>query len=324
MGSGRAGDELAGFLARLGVLRPPVRRLFVFDESGWGASEAWLRLARDRLRDYDPSIPLFSGTRANFTELNRDRPPIDLVDGVCYSAQPQEHADDNTSLVETCAAFWDTLQTAREFSGTLPLAVTPITLRKRFNPYATGPTPPDAPGVLPLQVDPRQMSLLGAGWTLGSLKSLAEGGAAVTTWYETVGWLGVMEGEAGCPLPGLFPSRPGMVFPLFHVLADAAECPRAGVVQATSSEPLGVTALALRSPGSTRVMVANLAGVTTTVTVTGLGREARLRLLDETTFDLATGRPESFRADRGRLYRTTAGQLELLLRPYAYATIHTA
>ena len=70
-------------------------------------------------------------------------------------------------------------------------------------------------------------------------------------------------------------------------------------------------------------MVANLAGVTTTVTVTGLGSEARVRLLDETTFDLATMRPESFRADRGRPHETAAGRLELTLKPYAYATIHT-
>ena len=47
-------------------------------------------------------IPLVAGTHGNFAELNRGRPPVDLLDGVCFSAQPQEHASDNASLVETC------------------------------------------------------------------------------------------------------------------------------------------------------------------------------------------------------------------------------
>src|SRR5206468_756701 len=107
--------------------------------------------------------PLYSGTIANFNELNRNRPPVDLIDGVCFSIDPKEHATDNASLVETCAAIRDALRTAREFCGTLPLAVTPITLRRRVNPYATGPSPAAPPGGLPPRVDPRQMSLLGAG-----------------------------------------------------------------------------------------------------------------------------------------------------------------
>src|SRR5262249_21384974 len=154
----------------------------------------------------------------------------------------------------------------------LPLAVTPITLRKHVNPYATGATPPDPSEGLPPRVDVRQMSLLGAGWTLGSLKHLAEGGAASTTWYETVGWLGVMESAGGCPHPALFPSRPGMVFPLYHVLADANEWPGRQVVRVTSNQTLRIEALALRrwAAEETRVLVANLTDEPISVALTGL------------------------------------------------------
>jgi len=56
----------------------------------------------------------------------------------------------------------------------LPIAVTPITLRKRVNPYATGPTVPVGRDELPNTVDSRTLSLFGAGWTLAALKYLAE------------------------------------------------------------------------------------------------------------------------------------------------------
>jgi D-apionolactonase len=317
----RADSELAELAGRIEELRPPIRRCLIFHEAEWATSPRWIGIARGRLA---PGIPLVSGTTANFTELNRGRPPANLIDGVCFSAQPQEHASDNASLVETCAALRDALVTAREFSGCLPLAVTPITLRKRVNPYATDAAPSVPSDGLPPRVDVRQMSLIGAGWTLGSLKSLAEGGAASTTWFETIGWLGVMESESGAARPDLFPSRPGMVFPIYHVLADAIEWAAAHVIAATSNQPLQVEALALRADGAKRVLVANLADEPVSVSVIGLGNSARIRLLDETTFFRATEDPEAFRADPGETRATDGGRLNLALRPFAYARIETA
>jgi hypothetical protein len=323
--SDHAGVELARFVRLFDELRPgirrTIRRCLIFHEAEWSTSPRWIQFARDRLV---AGIPLFSGTTANFAELNRGRPPVDLIDGMCFAVQPQEHASDNASLVETCAALRDALATAREFAGGLPVAVTPITLRKRVNPYATGAAPVSSSEGLLQRVDVRQMSLIGAGWTLGSLKSLAEGGAASTTWYETVGWLGVMESSAGCPRPDLFPSRPGMVYPLYHVLADASERPGCQVVGASSSRPLQVDALALRRDGATRILVANLGEDPVSVGVPGLGAAVHIRLLDETTFARATGEPEAFRADPGEALETAGGRLDLALRPFAYARIDTA
>ena len=62
---------------------------------------------------------------------------------------------------------------------------------------------------LPSSVDPRQMSLFGAAWTLGSVKYLAESQVASVTYYETGGWRGVLEIEAGSPAPRQFRSIPG-------------------------------------------------------------------------------------------------------------------
>jgi hypothetical protein len=321
--SDRVEEDLAALVRTLRDLRPHVCRWLVFHQNEWSTTAPWVRLARKALTEYDPAVPVFSGTKANFAELNRARPPVDLLDGVCYSAHPQEHAFDNASLVETCAALADTVESARAFCGGLPLAVTPITLRKRVNPYATGPAAPVPPGQLPPQVDPRQMSLFGAGWTLGSLKYLAESGVSSLTFFETAGWLGVMETEAGCPLPDLFPSEPSMVFPLFHVLADANELAGAEVLTTTASLPLLCDGLALRSAHGIRVLAANLGGATVTVALTGLGARVRVRVLDETTFAQAGHAPEAFRADPGTERRTTGGRLDLTLRPYSYARIDT-
>ena len=51
----------------------------------------------------------------------------------------------------------------------------------RHTPYASAAPPPVPAGELPPQVDVRQMSLFGAGWTLGSLKYLAESGVSSAT-----------------------------------------------------------------------------------------------------------------------------------------------
>jgi hypothetical protein len=321
--SDAAWEETIAFVPLLHAVEPTLLRVLLFHHGAWATPEHILRPVTEAIARYRPSVPIYAGTTANFAELNRGRPHIDRVGGVCYAAQPQEHAFDNATLIECCATLAETVHSARQFSGDLPIAVTPVTLRKRVNPYATGPTPPTPPGELPPTVDPRQMSLFGAGWTLASLKYLAEGGAASVTYFDTTGWRGVMETDTGCPLPDRFPSQPGMVYPLFHVLADVAELPGAEWFAVGAGLPLRCDGLALRSGRVSRVMLANLVGETTTVVLAGLGRSARVRVLDESTFAHATQDPETFRTDAGEIRGTFDGRLEVTLRPYAYARIDT-
>jgi hypothetical protein len=296
-----------------------VRSARVHQADGWAAPAELIALARKVIHGRE----VIAGTQANFTELNRNRPPVESLDGVCYSVQPQEHAFDNASLVECCAAIADTVRSAKAFCGGKPIHVGPITLRKRVNPYATGPAPPVPPCELPPTVDPRQTSLFGAGWTLAALKYLAESGVQTATFYETTGWLGVMEREAGCPLPDGFPSRPGMVFPLYHVLADATEvgCDGRTVRPCRSSDPLAFDGLRLDGDAGPAVLLANLTAEPLTLAVHDLPPAVRVRVLDETTFDRATADPLGWRADRGTEHATVDGALSLSLRPYAYVRI---
>lgn len=319
--SDNAAAELDAFARVLDRLKPPVWAWLIFHESEKSTGERWIRLARERLAGYDPQVKLGSGTNVFFTELNRDRPPVELLDLVCYSLNPQVHAFDNLSLVETLAAQAATVDSARQFSGVTPLAVSPVTLKMRFNPNATGPEPEPKPGQLPPQVDPRQMSLLGAGWTLGSLKYLAESGTHSLTYYETTGWRGVMATAAGSPLPDKFPSLPGEVFPLYHVLADVGEFAGGRVLPSRSSQPLLVEGLVLRRNNRTRIMLANLSPDPQPVTIRPLPARVHVRVLDETNVETAKQTPETFRQQPGELRQTAAGTLQLQLPPYALARI---
>jgi hypothetical protein len=321
--SDNAADELTGVVAALQELKPEVGSWLIYSPREKSTTEKWLKLARRCLSSYDSRAKIGAGTNAYFAELNRDRPPVKLVDLVCYSLNPQVHAVDNASLIENLEGQAASVESAHQFAGGLPLAVSTITLKPRFNPDATGPEPEPAPGELPSQVDPRQMSLFGAGWTLGSLKRLGESGAYSLTYYETTGWRGVMETENGSPLPAKFRALPGSVFPLYHVLADVGEFAGGSVIPSTSSTPLKVEGLAMSRHGQTRILLANLSPEPQSVRVTGanLGRSVRVRFLDETNAEQAMLSPEQFRAEMGEGAQTSQGELELRLRPFAIARI---
>jgi len=317
-------DKLKSFTAVLDQVQPAVCTWLIFHEADRSTAATWVTLARRHLAGYAPTARIGGGTDAFFTELNRNRPPVESLDLISYSLNPQVHAFDNTSLVEALKTQAVTVESARQFVGELPIAISPITLRPRFNPAATGPEPEPAPGRLPSQVDERQMSLLGAGWTAGSLKYVSESGVYSVTYHETSGWRGVMERETGSPLPDLFPPVPGAVFPVYHVLADVGPFAGGQVVPTRSSDPLRVDGLAVRRDGRTRVILANLSPEPQRVAVQGLGQEVHVRHLDESNAEVAMTSPEEFRTRPGQRVETRAGVLELDLLPYAVARIDAA
>ncbi|HEX6971924.1 MAG TPA: hypothetical protein VF234_06875, partial [Limnochordia bacterium] len=318
-----AAAELEALKAELARWRPPVAAWLVFHAQEPCTEGEWVRLARAQLAAYGEGIPLTSGTNAYFAELNRGRLPLDLLDQVCYSINPQVHAFDDASLVETLMAQAETVKSARRLCGEKPIAISPITLKPRFNPNATAPDPAPRPDELPPQVDARQMSLFTAAWTVGSLKYLAQSGAASLTYYETTGWRGVMETEAGSPLPGLFRSIPGGVFPVYHVLADVQEFAGGEVVPTRSDDPLALDALLLRKGGRARLLLANLSPQPRRARfeTADLGEAPTVKVLDETNAERAMREPEAFCAEPPDRLTARGGTLELPLRPHAVARL---
>lgn len=317
--AGDALDRLAARIERLGVR---VARVLVYvTREGFSAVQGVTppsvgQLVRERLEPATGPVAFAGGTNQNFSDINRDR-PSDVFSGICYSMSPTVHAADDASIVENIAAQGDVVRFTRSFAGARPISISPITIATRFGPYPAGPSGPDD---LPAAVDVRQASLLGAAWTLGSIAALAEAGADSVTWYETTGWRGVVERDAGSPDPR-FPSRPGDTFPMAHVFADVAERPTARVRRARSDQPLRAVGLALEDDAGSRLLVANVSPDETTVVVRGLPEgDGRLRVLDTSTVERATRDPTSFRAE-GAPVRVTAGAMELTLGPYGTARV---
>jgi hypothetical protein len=313
-----ADEDLLRVLQALPAQGLPICRYLIFDRRERSTSGRTLGLARRYLQPCHPSARFGGGTDANFHELRTLRHPPHGLDFVCFSIQPQTHATDDESLTETLEMQGEVVRNARRLFHGLPVCVSPVTLRPRFNADATGPQRPPTPGELPGQVDVRQMSLFGAGWTLGSLKYLSESGTTSVTFFETTGWRGVMERKAGSPLPRRFRSLPGAVFPLYHVLADVGAFAGGCVLPSQSDQPLKVECLALERDRRQRLLLANMTGETVPVVVRGFATTfVRVKRLDETTVLAATVNPRAFRESESERQRTTDGELRIELCPYA-------
>jgi hypothetical protein len=305
-------------------LAAAVWRWMVFDAHGVCPPVKAIEAARKVLAGYDRSARFGSGSNVHFTELNRNRPPVRGLDFVCYGTTPQVHAFDNLSLVETHLTHHDMVRTARSFCGaTKPLSVTPITLRPRSRAEEGGP--PDRQAK---DADPRQMSLLCAGWTLALLGVLGEQQVSSVTLYETVGPRGVMGAASGRSADAASVAMPPDVFPTYHVLADVGEfsggtihlprhVPGVGAVLLSRGEPSGPQAERVRF----RTMLANLTSQPVSVHTQSRSRRARVRCLDETNAEAAMSDPEAFRSTQADQVETTGECVTVAFGPYGMATI---
>jgi hypothetical protein len=273
---------------------------------------------REQLAGVLESVPLAGGTNQFFAELNREYPDLAAGDGVVYSINPQTHAADDRSIMENVYGQEDTVATARHFLPGRPIHVSPVTLIGRFGPYPGGPP---AEGGLPGNVDTRQMSLLAAAYTAGTIARLGRAGVDSITAYELVGWRGLMERDDG-PAMDTFPSSPGMVFPVYDVLAAVADRGSSRMVDALSSRPGVIEALALSSGDALTVVVANLTGSEQSVVVDGLpGPSARVTTIDA---DAVAASPDRPRAGEAQVDINGADGLTVRLAPYAVSVVSTA
>jgi hypothetical protein len=297
--SEQAESELAQLLPALTEIRPPVRTWLVYPlkerfAGGTPIREA-LDAARRALAGYDPAAMFAAGTNTDIIFMLRSLPPLEWVDRLTFAIIPEAHAFDNASIVETAAVQGAAVATARAASGGRAVMVSPVTFKMRFNPYATGPAPEVPPGQLPPQVDVRQMSLFGAGWTAASLKYLAAGGASSVTYYETSGWRGLMETEAGSPVPDKFQSIPGGVYPMYYAFALVGEFVGGSVLPVHSSDALVVDGLLLEKDGRKRLMVANFTAEVASVRLEDVPDRVQAYSLNASNAEAAMRSPEEFR-----------------------------
>jgi hypothetical protein len=246
---GRCVARLAGF---------PVVRLGAFDPDGHiSTSTLWCAL-RDSAREHGFTGQLVGGTRAHFTELNRNiqRIPTD-VPALSFSITPQMHATEIPHLVDSLAIQRIVAENARRLGGGRPVFVGPITLARRFNAVATTAAPDPAVDAQ-RAIDPLQPTEFTGAWTLGSVTSLTAAGVTGVCYFETCGPRGIVGPDQA-------------LTPAGKVLDRLAQLRGRPVLHCAG--PADIAALpVLLEDGSIELLIANLSAKQRTIEVGGSGQ----------------------------------------------------
>ncbi|MDF1548929.1 MAG: hypothetical protein P1P88_13980 [Bacteroidales bacterium] len=235
-----------------------------------------------------PMTKIGVGTDANFAELNRSRISENNADFVSFSICPQVHASDNLSLIENIRAQKYTIHSCQKKFESLHVHVSPVTLKPRFNAVATSSEVDHKPEGLPSTVDYRQPSLFAAGWTMGSIKTMAEAGAKSITYYETIGSRGIIQGKQVNPFPELFFSRPGRIFPMYYVFSFLLK-KNTRIIKSISSNQLEFDGIVLKRDGKIEILIANYTSKKIKIELENLSKECKILKLDENNFEKYSG-----------------------------------
>lgn len=266
-----------------------------------------------------PGIKLGGGMFSFFTELNRKRPPAEMLDFVMNTTCPIVHAADDRSVMETLEALPYQVKTARTFLGKTPHRVGPSAIGCRDNPHGATFTPnPDNERICLVKADPRSRALFGAAWLLGYIATFARTGIESMTVGAPTGPRGVIYRRTSNMQP-YFDSLSGpAVFPAYHVVAGLMNSSGQKLVESTSSNDQKVCCFAHRGKNGSTLWIANLTAQNQDVQIAG-GKGAMFgTVLDESSFDMATTRPIEFQ----KSWKAMSGKL--MLKPYAVAILSIA
>ncbi len=220
-----------------------------------------------------PGVALGGGMFSYFTELNRKRPPVAMLDFVTHATNPIVHAADDDSVMETLEALPHITRSTRAFIGDRGYRIGPSTIAMRQNPYGARTMPnPGGERIAMAEDDPRQRGRFAAAWTAGYAAAIAPAGVAVWVPAGLVGPRGLLDEE-------------GALLPVGEVVRDLARLAGAEVLGAGPLLARRFAVLAVRGSSGTVAMVANL---TPAVLRCELGGERRLGPFEVQRIELAT------------------------------------
>ncbi|HEU5145081.1 MAG TPA: hypothetical protein VFT90_00130 [Chryseosolibacter sp.] len=178
-----------------------------------------------------PRVLFGAGTNYNFNEINKNHFAPEEIDFISLSFDPQEHAFDDLTILENVGTLPHVVHSTKAiYGGGMPVHLSPITLRKRFNPYATNPSDLFIPEAR--KADPRQTEVFCAVWTFGTILGLTRGGAHSTTFFQTVGNQGILSSD-------------GDPYPVYKVLKQFAPFQGKSVTVLDSSDPIAVEGMVI-------------------------------------------------------------------------------
>lgn len=205
-----------------------------------------------------PGVKIGGGMFGFFTEVNRRRPPVALLDFLQHSTAAVVHAADDRSVMETLETLPHVIRSARALAGATPYWIGPANIALATNPNdaAAGRNPKRQRLTLATE-DPRAAAPFGAAYAAGFLARAAAGGVERVTMMSPAGRHGVVAAD-GTPVPA------------WHVLALFAAHAGTGVVQAASASPREVLAAAWVREGRREAVIANITASPQAVSVAGL------------------------------------------------------
>ena len=260
-----------------------------------------------------PAARLGGGMFSYFTELNRKRPPKELLDIVSFTTSPVVHAGDDRSVMESLEALPYVAESARAIAGDKPIAIGPSAIGMRDNPYGAAPMPnPRNIRQAMSRSDPRQRGLLGAAWSLGYFAQLSYGGAASVA-FGAAGPFAIVHSREDWRQPWFDES--GGFFPVFHVIRGLSALGGKPLLGLDIDRPEKVLGLAAVSGERPLLWLANLTSRPQQIEVSGLV-DAEVMALDSKSFVLATSNERFFETSA-----TTLTNDSFELSPYAVARV---
>ncbi len=134
------------------------------------------------------------GTQYNFTEINRNRFDAASADFISMSFSPTEHAIDDLTIIENAETVKYLVDSTKAMYNK-PVHLSPIALKRRYNPYATDKNAINIS--IENQLDERQKTAFLAQWTKVLISNLIASGVASVSLFKTHGELGIMNDEGG-------------------------------------------------------------------------------------------------------------------------------
>jgi hypothetical protein len=265
-------------------------------------------------REAFPRARLGGGMFSYFTELNRKRPPVGLLDLVTFTTSALVHAGDDRSVTESLESLPALVRSVKAFIEGKPFHVGPSAIGMRDNPYGEAPmeNPTNIRQAMN-RVDPRQRGLLGAAWALGYFAHFARGGASAVTLGGGAGPFGLV--HADMPYAQPYFDETGGCYPVFHVFRGLAALAGRRLLDVKSSAQRVVQAIGTIEPGEGEVWLANLTGQEQQVTLWSKA-EGQIAILDEESF--------AYAASNARAMDVLLKQFdadEIRLRPYSVARL---
>jgi len=233
-----------------------------------------------------PGVRLGGGMFSFFTELNRKRPPLDLLDFVTFTTVAIFHAGDDRSAMEGLESLPYLARSLQAFIDGKPYHVGPSAIGLRMNPYGEAPMAnPHNIRQAMNRMDPRQRGLFAAAWSVGFIAQFAKCGASAITPGEVVGELGIVYGKTDYPQPWF--DENGGVYPVYHAIKGLAALRGRPLIDLVISKPREIQAIAAARDGGLEIWVANLTDQTKSVEIAP-GSAGVLSVLSPLEFERAT------------------------------------